>query len=395
MMAGKVILAGKILTPKEEILDGVILIQGHRIASVGPRSQIKLPAGVAVVDYRDRTLVPGFIDIHIHGAAGHDLMEGTAESVSAVATHLARHGTTAFLATTVTAKMDRTLCSIEGLAKIITAAQSSRGRSGASVGAEPLGIHFEGPFLNTKTRGAHPAMHILKPSIEAFTQMLDRAQGTARIVTLAPELEGALALLEFAKSRGVRAGLGHSNATFEETERAVDAGATHAVHCFNAMRPFSHHDPGIIGAVLTDDRLSAELIADGVHVEPSAAKLLVRAKGLDRIILVTDSVSAASMPDGTYHVGTSTVRVEGGVCRTKDGKLAGGTTTLHAGIRNLARFTGASLAECVPCATLNPARILGLAGRKGVIAAGADADLVALDADAGVTQTYVRGQAVL
>ena len=225
--------------------------------------------------------------------------------------------------------------------------------------------------------------------------MLDQAQGTARILTLAPELEGALDLLELAKSRGLRVGLGHSHATYEETERAVDAGATHAVHCFNAMRPFSHHDPGILGAALTDDRLSAELIADGIHVEPPAVRLLVRSKGLERIILVSDGVSGASMPDGIYRVGTSTVRVAGGVCRTKEGKLAGGTTPLREAIHNLAQFTGASFAACLPCATLNPARILGLEGRKGVIAPGADADLVALDADAGVTQTYVRGQAVL
>ncbi len=395
MIGAKVILAGKIFTPKEEISDGAILIQGQRIASVGQRSEVKVPGGVTVLDYRDRTLVPGFIDIHIHGAAGHDFMEGTAESVSAVAAHLARQGTTSFLATTATARMDRTLRSIEGLAKIIAATQSSRGRSGQAVGAEPLGLHFEGPFLSAKARGAHPAAHLRKPSIEDFKRMLDQAQDTARILTLAPELDGALALLEFAKTRGLRVGLGHSNATYEETERAVDAGATHAVHSFNAMRPFSHHDPGIIGAALTDDRLSAELIADGIHVEPPAVRLLVRSKGLERIILVSDSVSGASMPDGIYRVGASTVRVAGGVCRTKEGKLAGGTMTLHAGIRNLARFTGASFAQCLPCATLNPARILGLERRKGVIAAGADADLVALDADGGVTQTYVRGQAVL
>ncbi|PYV14418.1 MAG: N-acetylglucosamine-6-phosphate deacetylase, partial [Acidobacteria bacterium] len=347
MIAATVILAGKIFTPNEEISDGAILIQGHRIASVGPRSEIKTPTGVTVLDYRDRMLVPGFIDIHIHGAAGHDLMEGTAESVSAVAAYLARQGTTAFLATTVTAKMDRTLRAIEGLAKIITTAQSSRGRSGQPVGAELLGLHFEGPFLSGKARGAHPAAHLRKPSVEVFAHMLDQAQGTARILTLAPELEGALDL---------------------------DAGATHAVHCFNAMRPFSHHDPGILGAALTDDRLSAELIADGIHVEPPAVRLLVRSKGLERIILVSDGVSGASMPDGIYRVGTSTVRVAGGVCRTKEGKLAGGTTPLREAIHNLAQPTGASFAACLPCATLNPARILGLEGRKGVIAPGADAD---------------------
>ena len=392
MIATKVILAGKVYTPKEEISDGAILLEGPRIVSVGPRNQVKVPAGAAVIDNSDRIVVPGFIDLHIHGAAGRNFMEGTAESVSAVAAYLARHGTTAFLATTVTARMDLTLRAVEGLAKVITGA---RGGTRLAAGAQPLGIHFEGPFLNVKTRGAHPAAEIRKPSVEVFSRLLDRAMGTARVLTLAPELDGALALLEFAKGRGVRVALGHSNATFEETERAVAAGATHAVHCFNAMRPFTHHDPGIVGAILTDDRLSAEVIADGIHVEPAAVIILARAKGLERILLVTDCVSGAGMPDGTYRVGTSNIRVAGGVCRTKEGKLAGSTLTLHAAIRNLARFTGASFQECLACATLNPARILGLERRKGVIAPGADADFVALDTDGGVTQTYVRGQAVL
>ena len=395
MIATKVILAGKVYTPKEEISDAAILLEGHRIASVGPRSQVKVPAGAIVIDNSDRIVVPGFIDLHIHGAAGHDFMEGTAEAVSTVAAYLARHGTTAFLATTVTARMDRTLRAVGGLARAITAAQGTPGGSGQAAGAQPLGIHFEGPFLNVKTRGAHPAAEIRTPSVEVFSRLLDRAMGTARVLTLAPELDGALTLLEFARSRGVRVALGHSNATFEETERAVAAGATHAVHCFNAMRPFTHHDPGIVGAVLTDDRFSAELIADGVHVTPPAAMILARAKGLERILLVTDCVSGAGMPDGTYRVGSSTIRVAGGVCRTKEGRLAGSTLTLHAAIRNLARFTGASFPECLVCATLNPARILGLEKRKGVIAPGADADLVALDINGGVTQTYVQGQAVL
>lgn len=395
MKAIKAILAGSIYTPTEEIENGVILIDGHRVVKVGPKEKIKIPASATVIDNRDRLIVPGFIDIHIHGAAGRDLMEGTPDAVAAVATHLARHGTTSFLATTVTASLERTLHAARGLGEIIRASHSSHGASDRIAGAQPMGIHFEGPFLNIKKRGAHPASQIQKPLTETMARLLDAAGSAARVVTLAPELDGALAVLEYARSRGLRVGIGHSNATYEEAERAIAAGATHAVHFYNAMRPFGHRDSGIIGAVLTDDRVSAELICDGVHVEPTAIRLLVKSKGLERVILVSDSLSGAGMPDGNYRLGNFTVHVAGGVCRTVEGNLAGSTITLDAAVRNLANFTGSSYQACLPCATLNPARILGIEKQKGVIAPGADADLAILDKNFYVTQTYVRGRPVL
>lgn len=395
MKAMKAIMAGTIYTPLEEIQNGVILIEGHRIRKVGPRDKVKVPPGAAVVDNQDRIIVPGFIDMHIHGAAGHDLMEATSEAVSTVSTYLARHGTTSYVATTVTASLDRTLRAARGLGEIIRASQASHGASDKIAGAQPVGIHFEGPFLNVKKRGAHPASQIQKPSTETLERTLEAAGNAARVLTLAPELDGALSVLEYARSRGLRVAIGHSNATFEETERAIAAGATHAVHFYNAMRPFTHRDSGIIGAVLTDDRLSAELICDGVHVEPAAIRLLVKAKGIERVILVSDSLSGAGMPDGNYPLGNFTVHVAGGVCRTVEGNLAGSTITLDAALRHLSSFTGLSYRECLPCATLNPARILGIEKQKGVIAPGADADLAILDRNFYVTQTYVRGRPVL
>jgi len=395
MGALKAIVAGTIYTPIEAIPNGVILIDGTRITEVGPKDEIRIPPGAKVVDNSDRVVVPGFIDMHIHGAAGHDLMEGTLEAVAAVGTYLARHGTTAYLATTVTASLDCVLHAGKTLGEIIRASQASPAATDKVARAEPLGIHYEGPFLNVKKRGAHPASQIQKPSTETLTKMLDSAGGTARVVALAPEVEGALAVLELGRSRGLRIGIGHSNATFEEAERAIAAGATHAVHVYNAMRPFQHRDSGIIGAVLVDDRISAELICDGVHVEPSAIRLLVKAKGVERLILVSDSVSGAGMPDGDYRLGNFTVHVAGGVCRTVEGNLAGSTLTLDAALRNLSSFTGLTYEQCLPCATLNPARLLGIDKQKGVIAAGADADLAILDQKHYVTQTYVRGRPVL
>jgi N-acetylglucosamine-6-phosphate deacetylase len=391
----KAILAGRIFTPTEDIPDGVILIDGHRILKIGPREKIQIPKTAPVIDDRDRLVVPGLVDMHIHGAGGRDLMEGTPDAVAAVAQFLARHGVTSFLATTVTARLNRTLSAVEGLAKTVSASVLSQGGSEKVPGAQPLGIHFEGPFISQVRRGAHPASQIRKPSIEIAERLLDAAGNSAKVVVVAPELPRALELLKFFRGRGLRVGLGHSDATFDETTRAVDAGATHGTHCYNAMRPFTHHEPGILGALLTDDRVSAELIADGVHVEPAAVRLLARSKGLERVILVSDAVSAAGMPDGKYRLGGFPVIVTGGICRTEDGALAGSTATLDATVRNLAAFTGASFRSCVACATLNPARLLGIEKQKGVIAAGADADLVVLDKNHYVTQTYVRGRAVL
>ncbi|HET7099997.1 MAG TPA: amidohydrolase family protein, partial [Terriglobia bacterium] len=211
MKAVKAIIAGTIFTPAEEIRDGVILVEGHRIAKVGPREQVKIPQGAAVIDYQDRTVVPGFIDIHIHGAVGYDLMEATPEAVAAVGKYLARHGTTSYAATTVAASLERTLNAAKGLGEIIRASNGSHVVSDKISGAQPVCIHLEGPFLNVKRRGAHPASQIQKPSIELLTKFLDAADGTVRILTLAPELEGALAVLEFARSKGLKVGIGHSN----------------------------------------------------------------------------------------------------------------------------------------------------------------------------------------
>lgn len=395
MKAVKAILAGTVYTPLQEIHDAVILIEGHRIAKVGRRDQVKVPAGATVIDNQDRIVVPGFIDIHIHGAVGYDLMEATPEAVAAVGKYLARHGTTSYAATTVAATLERTLNAASGLGQMIRTSNSSQVASDKISGAQPVCIHLEGPFLNVKRRGAHPASQIQKPSTALLARFLDAAGGTARILTIAPELEGALTVLEYARDKGLRVGIGHSNATYEQTKSAIDAGASHAVHCFNAMRPFMHRDAGILGAVLTDNRVSAELICDGIHVEPTAIRLLVRSKGLEQLVLVSDSVSGAGMPDGNYRLGNFTVHVAGGVCRTVEGSLAGSTITLDAALRNLSAYTGYSYKQCLPCITANPARILGLEKQKGIIAPRADADLAILDQEFYVTQTYVRGRPVL
>jgi N-acetylglucosamine-6-phosphate deacetylase len=235
----------------------------------------------------------------------------------------------------------------------------------------------------------------LKPATEILDRLLTAANGTARVLTLAPEVDDNLAVLDYALSRGIGVGIGHSDATYELAERAIARGATHAVHVYNAMRPFSHRDPGILGAVLTDDRVSAELICDGIHVDPVAVRLLVRTKGLERIILITDSLSCAGMAEGSYPLGELTVHVSGGACHTPEGTLAGSVLTLDSALRNFSRFTGLRYERCLPCVTLNPARLLGLEKEKGSITEGGHADLVVLDRNYNVIDAYVRGVSVL
>ena len=368
--------ARRMFTPTEEIPDGMLLVEDGRIAAVGRREAMKLPPGTDEYDASQWTLAPGFVDLHIHGAGGHDVMEAGAEGLAQIALTVARFGTTAIVATTVTASPDETRRSLQGLAQSANGQKAWSGPQTPS--AELLGIHFEGPFISPARRGVHPPEWVAIPSSTLLDGMLDAAGGWARILTLAPELDGALELVDQARSEGLIVAMGHTNATYEEAIQAIERGATHAVHVFNAMRPFSHRDTGVIGAVLTRSEVTAEAIADGVHVDAAALQILLAAKGVENTILVSDGTSATAMPDGTYRLGTFEVRVEGGVCRDVQGRLAGSTLTLDRAVRNMVAF-GARPADAVRMATLNPARRLGIETKKGVLAPGADADLIFLD----------------
>jgi N-acetylglucosamine-6-phosphate deacetylase len=381
------ILADRALTPYEEISDAVIVIQGSKIIAVGQRGKVAMPRGAREVATKGKTVVPGFVDVHIHGAGGHDVMEGTPEALEIVAATVAEHGTTSLVATTVTASEMETCRSVSEIAKFILEAGLSPARE---LSAEIVGIHFEGPFISQARRGVHPAEWIAAPSPALLLRFLDEARGTGQILTLAPELPGALELIAVARSAGLVVSLGHTDANHEQAQAAISAGARHAAHVFNAMRPFSHRDSGVLGAVFTSPDVSAELIADGVHVDSTAIRMLLGLKSPDRVILVSDGTSATGMPDGKYQLGTFAVTVKEGICRNSEGKLAGSTLTLDRALRHMVAL-GVPLAAALQMVTANPARQIGLGSRKGVLAAGADADLVFLDADLKISGVMTRG----
>ncbi len=255
--------------------------------------------------------------------------------------------------------------------------------------ALPLGIHLEGPFISHARRGVHPPQDLLAPTIALFEKFWQASRGRIRMMTIAPELPGALEVIAEAARRGVFVSLGHSDADLATAERGVAAGARHATHTFNAMRPLDHRSPGILGAVLTNDRVSADIIADGIHLDPTIVKLVADAKGKEQLVLITDATSATGMPDGRYRLGSIEVEVRDGKCMS-NGSLAGSVLTMDRAVRNLAKFAEWQLPEAVAAASRNPARVAGSAN-KGKLAVGADADFVVLNKDGEVLRSFIGG----
>jgi N-acetylglucosamine-6-phosphate deacetylase len=380
--------AATLLTPTERADDVLLLVDEGRVLSIATRSSQPIPPGVPVLDFGDASIAPGYIDLHIHGSAGFDVMGDSLQALPAIETLLARHGVTAYFPTTVTASFDTTLHALDRLALAIEHRQQSA--HAANPGrALPMGIHLEGPFISHARSGVHPLDYLLAPTLPLFERFWQAARGRIRMMTIAPELEGAPEVIAEAARRGVCVSLGHSDADFATTERGIEAGARHATHTFNAMRPLDHRNPGIIGGVLTDARLTADIIADGIHLDPAIVKLFAKAKGPEQTVLITDGISATGMPDGRYRLGSFEVDVKDGKC-TSNGRLAGSVLTMDRAVRNLARFAEWPLPQAVAAATRNPARTARLAN-KGALAAGADADFIVLNAQGEVLRTFIAG----
>ncbi len=377
-----VLTASQLLTPDEVIERPAIVIEDGAIAAITAQHAAPLPSG-RHIEFPDCTLIPALFDIHIHGSGGHDVMEATPTALEHIGSFLARRGVGAYLATTVTAPIDTLLASLSGVAKLL--------RSSVS-GARPLGIHLEGPFLSPHKRGAHAEHQLQTPSVALFDRLWQAAEGNIRLMTIAPELPNAEETIAHATALGVRISLGHSNADTAAAQAGVRAGAVSATHTFNAMRAFDHREPGLLGEVLTNDSLYAEIICDGLHVHPAAVRIFWKAKGGQRGLLVTDAMAGTGMPDGNYRLGELEVRVINGRCVIGENTLAGSTLTLERAVRNFAEFTGAKLDQVIPLATRNPARMTGLDGEVGTLAPGRSANITVLSSKHEVVETFLRGE---
>lgn len=362
-----------------ETLDGEVVVAGAEISWVGPASDAPSVSDDEVFDLGQRWLVPGYIDPHVHGGGGAQFNTSDPEEIAAVARFHASHGTTGLVATTVAAPVEELESALDAIARCTAPTL--------------LGAHLEGPFLSPKRPGAMDPELFIAPDIERLGRLVEAGAGRVRVMTLAPELPGSLELVEDLERRGIVASIGHTDATYAQVRAAADAGASAATHVFNAMAPLHHREPGALGAVLDLPGLSCELICDGVHVDPVAMRLVLRAKGVSGTRLVTDAMSAAGMPDGEYRLGGRPVTVAGGrAVLAGGGSIAGSTLTMEQAVQNAVHLIGVSVQEAILMASTNSARLLGLEGRKGEIAAGSDADLVVLDESLGVQATMVAGQ---
>ena len=367
-----------VYSPQQRIENAAVLVSGGRIAAVG---DVACPPDALAIDADGLLLVPGFIDLQFNGGFGHDFTADPT-TIWQVAEGLPRWGVTAFLPTIITSPLERI-----GAAQQVVLQQPAGFR-----GAIPLGLHVEGPFLNPQKKGAHNPAYLRNPSLDAVVGW--SPQTGVRLVTLAPELPGALLVVEVLASRGVLVSTGHSTATYDEASAAFDAGARYGTHLFNAMPTLLHREPALPGALLTDPRPMVGLIVDGIHTHPAVVSLVWQALGPERLNLVTDAMAALGMGPGTHLLGDFDVIVDDSSARLADGTLAGSILAMDQAVRNLIRFTGCSLPEALATVTTTPARALGLDCERGQIAPGYVADLVLLTPDLEVRGTVVGGELV-
>lgn len=367
----KCIINGRIIQP-DGVTDGKVLVFDEKIIGIADAA----PADAEIVDAAGGWVSPGLIDVHCHGFMGMSASHGDAGELAAMSAELVRHGVTAWLPTTMTLPwpvLEKCFAAIR---------QAMTEKDGAAV----LGCHAEGPFISPKRKGAQSGADILPPDIEKLRPWAD----VVKLMTIAPEIDGALDFIREAGAMGVRLSMGHTDATAAQALAGVDAGIDHATHLFNAMPPLNHREPGAVGAALSDDRVYCELIADTFHVSPLLYPLLHKLKG-DRLVLITDSIEVAGLPDGTYDQMGQAVAVDGIHCRFPDGTIAGSALTLDAAVRNFARYANVPLWQAANLASLAPARALGIDWHKGALKAGMDADILITDADFNVQSTFVGG----
>lgn len=373
------IINGRIIT-LDTVLDGhTLVIEAGKIAAIVPAESA--PPASEILDAQGLWVAPGFIDVHVHGGDGHDTMDATPQAIHSMARFFARHGVTSYFPTTMSAPAEAIA---RAIANVAACPQPEDG-------AQHLGVHVEGPYLSKDYPGAQNPDVLRLPDPQEYTGWFE--SGVVRLITAAPEIEGALELIDAGVRQGIEFAIGHSGASYEEVITAADHGVRQATHTFNGMLGLHHRRPGTLGGVLTDDRIYAQMIADGIHLHPAIVRLLARAKDPSRVILITDAMRAAGLPDGDYDLGDQPVTVQDGIARISNGSLAGSTATMDHVVRSTMQFAGLTLPQAVMMATTVPARAMKLS-HKGIITAGGEADIVLLDDDVQVQATIVCGRVV-
>lgn len=376
----KAIKAEKIYTPNGIVESGYLLVVDGKIQEITTEQP-----DCEIVDFSSYSAIPGMIDIHIHGICGNDTMDGSVEALQGISTSLAKHGVTGFLPTTLTHDFEK----IKATLKVVSEAM------GHTSGAEILGSYVEGPYLTQEHKGAHPVPYMRELSIEELDELITASNHTIKVVAMAPEKKHADEAIQFLTEKGIHVSMGHTNADYETTNRAIEQGAKIAVHTYNGMRGFNHREPGCLGAVLTNEQCFCECIADLQHVHPAAIKLLYKAKGTDHILLISDAMLAADLPDGDYYLGTLAVKVENNIARTiETGSLAGSTTNLMACVKNVKDVLGLPLESILPMVSINQAKLLKIDHEVGSLEAGKKANIVFVDDQFNVQATFINGNMV-
>lgn len=373
---------GKIVTPTQVIKNHTLILEDEIISAIIPDQKFIVEKNDHTINIKGKWVTPGLIDIHVHGANYADAMDADPESINTLNQFFASRGVTGYLLTTGTA-------SNSDISAVINCFQEY---SPTEDGAVPLGIHLEGPYLCEERKGAQPSIHLRDPEPVYYQRWFE--SGVIRLMTVAPELEGALALIQTGIKKGVEFAVGHSVASYEVMQEAIERGLRQATHTFNGMNPLHHRRPGVLGAVLSDDRLFAQVIADGVHVHPAVVNALVKAKGINRTILITDSIRAAGMGNGEYDLLGQTVSVKGNVARIASGSLAGSVLTMDQAVRNTMTFCDIPFAQAIQMASLTPAKSLNLHTERGALEPGLRADVTIFSQDYSVETTIVGGNIV-
>jgi N-acetylglucosamine-6-phosphate deacetylase len=372
---------GKLITPNLIINGSNVVIENGKIIEI-TTSTLKPEPGSLQINARDHFLSPGFIDIHFHGAMGKDTMDGKKSSLKVLSNYCAEHGVTSFYPTTWSA-------SPEDIMLAINAVKESQNEL---PGAQALGMHIEGPYINANFRGAQLQSRIRDPRKNEYHQWFD--SGVVKLITCAPELAGGNEFIREAVNKGIRISIGHSGANYDQVREAANTGASQATHLFNGMKGLHQREPGTVGGSLDDDRIYTQIICDGIHLHPVIVRIIIQVKSTSKVILITDSICGAGLPDGDYEHKGQKISVINGIACTPEGGLSGSTLTLDAAIRNVMTFTGKPIEEIVPMATNSPAVSMGISNKKGFLKEGYDADLVLLNDCFFVDKTMVNGKIV-